>query len=196
VQKLANLFKILAVVLAVAALAGCAQPYTFKGTEFVGDRAAPDFSLTGAGGQPVSLSDFRDKVVVLYFGYTFCPDVCPTTLTDMKQVMQLLGKKADDVQFIMVSVDPERDTPEKLAEYVTYFDPRFIGVTGTPEEVLAAATPYGVIFEKHEGTAATGYLVDHTATLNIIDKDGRLRLLFPFDAEPKDIADDLKQLVN
>jgi protein SCO1/2 len=181
--------------LAVAALAGCAQPYTFKGTEFVGDRPAPNFTLTGADGQPVSLSDFGDKVVVLYFGYTFCPDVCPTTLTDMKQVMQLLGNKADDVQFIMVSVDPERDTPDKLGEYVAYFDPRFVGLTGTPEEVLAAATPYGVIFEKHEGTAATGYLVDHTATLNIIDKSGKLRLLFPFDAEPKDIADDLKQLV-
>lgn len=194
-QKQGFALRILVFVLALAALAGCAQPYTFKGTEFVGEKAAPNFTLTGAGGQPVSLSDFRDKVVVLYFGYTFCPDVCPTTLTDMKQVMQLLGKKADDVQFIMVSVDPERDTPEKLAEYVTYFDPRFVGLTGTPEEVLAAATPYGVIFEKHEGTAATGYLVDHTATLSIIDKDGRLRLLFPFDAEPKDVAEDLKQLV-
>jgi protein SCO1/2 len=194
-QKRICSLRVLLLVLAVAALAGCAQPYTFKGTEFVGDRAAPDFTLTGADGQPVSVSDFRDKVVVLYFGYTFCPDVCPTTLTDMKQVMQILGKQADDVQFIMVSVDPERDTPEKLKEYVTYFDPRFIGVTGTPEEVLAAATPYGVIFEKHEGTAATGYLVDHTATLNIIDKDGKLRLLFPFDADPKNIADDLKQLV-
>jgi protein SCO1/2 len=134
-------------------------------------------------------------VVVLYFGYTFCPDVCPTTLTDMKQVMKLLGKKADDVQFIMVSVDPERDTPEKLNEYVTYFDPRFIGLTGTPEEVVTAATPFGVIFEKHEGTAATGYLVDHTATLSVIDKDGRMRLLFPFDADPQDIADDLQHLI-
>lgn len=190
----ARVVKILLFMVVVVALAGCAQPYSFKGTEFAGDRAAPNFTLTGANGQPVSLSDFRDKVVVLYFGYTFCPDVCPTTLTDMKQAMQLLGKKADDVQFIMISVDPERDTPEKLAEYVAYFDPRFIGLTGSPEEILAAATPYGVIFEKHEGTAATGYLVDHTATLNVIDKDGKLRLLFPFDAEPKDIASDLKQL--
>lgn len=181
-------------ILALAILAGCAQPYTFRGTEFAGEKSAPNFTLTGANGQPVSLSDFRDKVVVLYFGYTFCPDVCPTTLSDMKQVMQMLGNKADDVQFIMISVDPERDSPEKLAEYVANFDPRFIGLTGTPEDVLAAATPYGVIFEKHEGSAATGYLVDHTATLNVIDKNGRLRLLFPFDADPKDIASDLKQL--
>ena len=186
---------ILLILLTFAALAGCAQPYTFRGTELVGDKPAPDFTLTGAGGQQVSLSDLRDKVVVLYFGYTFCPDVCPTTLTDMKQVMKLLGKKADDVQFIMVSVDPERDTPEKLNEYVTYFDPRFIGLTGTPEEVVTAATPFGVIFEKHEGTAATGYLVDHTATLSVIDKDGRMRLLFPFDADPKDIAADLQHLI-
>jgi protein SCO1 len=186
---------ILLAMLVLSALASCAGPYTYHGTELVGDKPAPDFTLTGADGQPVSLSDFRDKVVVLYFGYTFCPDVCPTTLTDMKQVMKLLGKKADDVQFIMVSVDPERDTPEKLNEYVTYFDPRFIGLTGTPEEVVAAATPFGVIFEKHEGTAATGYLVDHTATLNVIDTDGRMRLLYPFDAEPKDIADDLKHLM-
>lgn len=185
----------LLILLAFAALAGCAQPYTFRGTELVSDKPAPDFTLTRADGQPASLSDFRDKVVVLYFGYTFCPDVCPTTLTDMKQVMKLLGKKADDVQFIMVSVDPERDTPEKLNEYVTYFDPRFIGLTGTPDELVAAATPFGVIFEKHEGTAATGYLVDHTASLNIIDKDGRMRLLFPFDAAPEDIADDLEHLL-
>jgi protein SCO1/2 len=190
-RKLFRRSTILLILLAFAALAGCAQPYTFRGTELVGDKPAPDFTLTGAGGQQVSLSDLRDKVVVLYFGYTFCP----TTLTDMKQVMKLLGKKADDMQFIMVSVDPERDTPEKLNECVTYFDPRFIGLTGTPEEVVTAATPFGVIFEKHEGTAATGYLVDHTATLSVIDKDGRMRLLFPFDADPKDIADDLLHLI-
>lgn len=182
-------------VLALTTLAGCLQPYTFRGTELQSANPAPDFTLTGADGQPVSLSGFRGQVVVLYFGYTFCPDVCPTTLTDMKQVMQLLGKQADDVQFIMVSVDPERDTPEKLAEYVTYFDPRFIGLTGTHDEILAAATPFGVIFQKHEGTAATGYLVDHTASLNVIDQEGRMRLLFPFDADPKDIAGDLEYLL-
>ena len=101
-RKRTRLSAILLILLAFAALVGCAEPYTFHGTELVGDKPAPDFTLTGADGEPVSLSDLRDKVVVLYFGYTFCPDVCPTTLTDMKKVMKLLGKKADDVQFIMV----------------------------------------------------------------------------------------------
>jgi protein SCO1/2 len=177
------------------ALAGCARPYQYHGLLLDSPKPAADFTLTGADGQPVSLSDLRGKLTVLYFGYTYCPDVCPTTLSDVAKAMKELGSKAEDVQFVMVSVDPERDTPERLNEYVTYFDPRFVGLTGSPEEVAAAATPFGIFYQKHEGTAATGYLVDHTATLTVIDEEGRVRLVLPFGTAFQDIADDLAHLL-
>lgn len=155
-----------------------------------------NFTLMGAGETPVSLRDFRGKVVLLYFGYTYCPDVCPATMVELKQAMETLGKEADEVQVLMVSVDPERDTPESLQEYVSYFHPSFIGLTGTESEVLAAATPLGVFFEKSEGTAATGYLIDHTATVLAIDKKGYLRLVYPFGTTGNDIAADLHEIIN
>lgn len=185
--------------LVVAALvlivASCRAPYQYHGLYLESPKPAADFTLTGAGGQRVSLSDFRGKVVALYFGYTFCPDVCPTTMTEVSKAMRGLGKQAEDVQVIMISVDPERDTPDRLREYVTYFDPRFIGLTGTPEEIADVATMYGIFYEKHEGTAATGYLVDHTATVTVVDREGRVRLVWPFGTTGEDMAADLKQLL-
>lgn len=174
---------------------GCAAPYQYHGMYLESANPAADFTLTGAGGQRVSLSDFRGKVVALYFGYTFCPDVCPTTMTEVAKAIKALGKQAEDVQVIMISVDPERDTPDRLAEYVAYFDPRFIGLTGTPEEIADVATLYGIFYEKHEGTAATGYLVDHTATVTVVDREGRVRLVWPFGTTGEDMASDLKQLL-
>lgn len=175
--------------------ASCRAPYQYHGLYLESPKPAADFTLTGAGGQQVSLSDFHGKVVALYFGYTFCPDVCPTTMTEVAKAMRALGKQAEDVQVIMISVDPERDTPDRLAEYVTYFDPRFIGLTGTPEEIADVATLYGIFYEKHEGTVATGYLVDHTATVTVVDRGGRVRLVWPFGTTGEDMASDLKQLL-
>jgi len=171
------------------------QPYTFHGTVLQSPHSAPDFELTASHGQKVSLKDFEGKLVMLYFGYTFCPDVCPATLSELRGVMDLLDSQADDVQTIMISVDPERDTPEMLAEYVTHFHPSFLGITGTPEEIAEVATLYGIFYEAHEGTEATGYLVDHTATVMVIDKDGYLKLVFPFGTSAKDIAEDLSYLL-
>ena len=171
------------------------QPYTFHGTVLQSPHPAPDFELTASHGQKVGLKDFEGKLVMLYFGYTFCPDVCPATLAELRGVMDLLDGQADDVQTIMISVDPERDTPEMLAEYVTHFHPRFLGITGTPEEIAEVATLYGIFYEAHEGTEATGYLVDHTATVMVIDKDGHLKLVFPFGTSAKDIAEDLAYLL-
>lgn len=167
----------------------------FHGLVMQSEEPAHDFSLVSANDTNVSLSDFRGKVVVLYFGYTFCPDVCPATLSSMSKAMDILGKKAENVQFIMISVDPDRDTPDRLAEYVAYFNPTFIGVTGEVPQLEDIAALYGIYFSKHEGTAATGYLVDHTATLMVIDPEGYLKLVLPFGAEPADIASDLRKIM-
>ena len=156
---------------------------------------AHGFTLNAADGKTVSLSDYRGKLVMLYFGYTFCPDVCPATLANTGKALKLLGNKADEVQLIMVSVDPARDSPEKLAEYVAHFHPSFIGVTGEPEQIAELAALYGIFFEKHEGTEATGYLVDHTATITVIDKEGYLKLVLPFGVTAEEIANDLRNLL-
>lgn len=184
----------LLLVLLLVVLTGC-QPYQYHGLLLDSPTTAPDVTLTDHNGQPVSLSDFRDQLVVLYFGYTFCPDVCPTTLGTVAQALEKLGAKAEDVQLVMISVDPERDTPPVLASYLSNFNPSFVGLTGTPEEIASAATPFGVFYEKHEGSAATGYLVDHTASLMVLDRDGRLRLVLPFGTPAEDIAEDLEHLM-
>jgi protein SCO1/2 len=171
------------------------RPHTFTGMVIQSPQPAQDFSLLSNNGQNVSLSDFRGKLVILYFGYTFCPDVCPATLSEVEKAMKLLGDKAGDVQVIMISVDPERDTLAKLGEYMAFFDPRFIGLTGEPDELAKIAALYGVYYEKHEGTPASGYLVDHTATLTVIDREGFVKLIFPFGTQGKDIAADLAYML-
>ena len=183
-------------VLLLFALGGCRQrPYSYHGETVEPPAPAADFTLTGSDGKAISLNDFRGKVVALYFGYTFCPDVCPTTMAALSQAMQQLGPKADQVQVVMVTVDPERDSADKLNRYVTAFDPRFIGLSGTPGEIAQAAKPFGVIYEKHAGSAATDYLVDHTATTTVIDQDGRIRLIWPYGTPPEELAADLGQLL-
>lgn len=168
------------------------QPHVFAGAVIQSNDKAPKVELQASNGRTVRLSDFDGKVVVLYFGYTFCPDVCPTTLSKLADAMDILGDKADEVQVIMVSVDPARDTPESLAEYVEYFHPDFIGVTGEPTIVDRVATVYGVYYEKEEGSAATGYLVNHTATVMVIDKEGYLKLVLPFEGTADQIAADIE----
>ena len=163
------------------------RPYNFHGTVLQSPQAAPDFSLIAANGQKVQLSNFEGKLVLLYFGYTFCPDVCPTSLSKLADAMNILGKQADDVQVIMISVDPERDTPDMLSEYASFFHPSFIGATGTPDEIAEVATLYGIYYQAHEGTEATGYLVDHTASVMVIDQDGHLKLVYPYTTPDQDV---------
>lgn len=184
----------------IAAITGLAagfyffRPHTFHGTVIQSPEPSHDFTLTSANGD-VSLSDFRGKVVLIYFGYTFCPDVCPGTLGNVAQALRDMGTKAEDVQLIMVSLDPERDTPEKLAEYMGHFHPSFIGITGTKEELDKVASLYGIYYQKNEGSNATGYLIDHTATLLVLDREGYLKLVFPYGVTAQDIADDLKYML-
>lgn len=170
------------------------RPHVFHGAVIQSSTPAPTVDLIAHTGARVSLDDYAGKVVVLYFGYTFCPDVCPTTLSRLATARGLLGDRADDVQVLMVSVDPERDTPDVLAKYVPAFDESFIGLTGTRQEVAQLATVYGVYFEKTEVEGAAGYLVDHTATVMVVDRDGFLKLVLPFDVTAADIADDLAYL--
>ncbi len=171
------------------------QPHVFHGQVIQSTQPAPSIELDGPDGSTVRLSDYEGKVVVLYFGYTFCPDVCPTTLAKLNQALGMMGDKAKDVQVIMVSVDPKRDTPEVLKEYMAHFNPTFIGVTGDPDTIDRIATIYGVYYEVEEGSAATGYLVNHTATLMIVDRDGYLKLVLPFEGTAEEVADDLSYFV-
>lgn len=186
---------VLLVVVAVVVMAPRLRPHVFHGMILQTSKPAGDFTLTAHTGERVSLSDFRGKYVILYFGYTFCPDVCPLTLADLSQAMRLLGPKADDVQVMMVSVDPERDTPERLANYVPAFYPTFMGLTGTPEEIALAATPFGIFYQKQEVEGASGYLMDHTASMTLVNDEGRVQLIWPFGTTPEDIADDLDYLI-
>lgn len=171
------------------------RPYSYHGMEITAETPVTNFELTGPGGESVRLIDFRDKVVLIYFGYTFCPDVCPATMVELNNALELLGNKADDVQVLMITLDPERDTYEQLESYVTHFNPTFMGLTGTEEELLTVTSPLGIFYEKHEGTPQTGYLIDHTATVAALDRNGRMRLIYPFGTTGEEIAEDMKHLL-
>ncbi len=155
-----------------------------------------DFTLTSHNSDPVSLSDFRGKLALVYFGYASCPDVCPMTMLQLAKARASLPERLqDDVQVLMVTVDPERDTPELLANYLGHFDKTFLGLTGTPEEIDAAAAPLGIFYEKRAVDESESYFMDHTATVAVIDRQGRLRLVWPFGVPGEDIASDLGYLV-
>jgi protein SCO1/2 len=179
----------------VVLAAGCDQaPAPWNGTVYPEPQVEPSFTLDGAGGQRVTLRDFRDKVVLLYFGYTFCPDICPTTMADLKRVANGL-EEDDGVQVIMISVDPARDTPDIVDTYARSFFPSFIGLTGSDAALAAAADPFGVFYQAQEGTEATGYLVDHTARIFVVDRDGKLRLSYSYGTPPADIIADVERLL-
>ena len=153
---------------------------------------AQDFTLQGSNGRPVTLSEFRGKPVLLYFGYTTCPDVCPTTLADLRMAMQELGSDKDKVQVLFVTVDPERDTAERLAAYLQYFDPSFVGLTGSVAEIEAIASRFGVFFKKNFTKSAADYLMDHTSAVLLVDADGKLRLMFPYGTTGQQLAGDTR----
>jgi protein SCO1/2 len=172
------------------------RAHAFHGIASASSTRAADFALTGPAGKRVRLSDFQGKTVLLYFGYTSCPGICPTTLADVSQALKTLGPaRAANVQFIMVTVDPERDTPDKLATYLTYFNRSFLGVTGTAEEIATVAARYGIYYRRSEGTPETGYLIDHTSMVIAIDGKGYVRVLFPHGTPVPDMAGDLAYLV-
>lgn len=154
-----------------------------------------DFELSRAGGKRVRLQDYRGRVVLLFFGYTYCPDVCPTSLYTLKVAIDDLGQAADQVQVIMITVDPERDSPDHLQQYAHYFHPQFLGLGGTTDEIEKAARQYHVYHENGKSLSGGGYLVNHSAYLYLLDKQGKVRALFGAGAKPGDLADGVRQLL-
>lgn len=171
------------------------DPSQFKGTMMPTPIPAPDFALTNGEGETVNLSDYQDEIVLLYFGYTFCPDICPTTLSELSKAQRELDDGGEKIQVVMVTVDPERDTPQKLAQYVDHFHPDFVGLSGTKEEIDAAGEGFGIYYQKNEGSEATGYLVDHTARVFVVDPQGNYQLSFSYGTPVEDIVHDLRLLM-
>jgi protein SCO1/2 len=172
------------------------QKESFQNTDVTGLDYAKGFALTDHTGKPRTLADFKGKAVVVFFGYTQCPDVCPTTMAEMASVMQKLGPLADQVQVLFITLDPERDTQELLANYVPAFDKRFIGLRGTPEQTAKTAKEFKVFYSKVPGTEPGSYTIDHTAGSYVFDRDGRLRLFIRHGQGPDPIVHDLRQLLS
>ena len=157
---------------------------------------AANFTLTRHDGSPFELNQYRGKIVLLFFGYTSCPDVCPTTMAELRQAISELKEEDKSlVQVVFVAVDPDRDSPVRIQEYASHFNPNFIGLSGPIEDLQVVWDAYGVYREVEKTESAVGYLVSHTARIYLIDKEGNLRLTYAFGTSPGDIAHDLKILV-
>ncbi|MGA7948843.1 MAG: SCO family protein [Thiobacillaceae bacterium] len=167
----------------------------FNATDISGVPWGKDFKLTDHTGRGRRLNDFRGKVVALFFGYTHCPDVCPTTLSAFAMALKLMGKDARRVQVLFVTVDPERDTPALLAQYVPAFNPDFLGLYTDSASLAKLAAEYKVVYRKSAGNSPQDYLIDHTAGTFVYDPQGRLRLLVSYGSQPKAIAQDLIALL-
>lgn len=179
-----------------AALAACdAGSQRFNSVDITGAEFARDFSLTDHTGARRTLSNYRGKLAVVFFGFTQCPDVCPTTLSDMAEVKKRLGKEGDRVQVIFITVDPERDTPQLLAQYVPGFDPTFVGLRGSPEETAVVAKEFKVFYQKVPGRTETSYTIDHTAGSYVFDRDGKIRLFVRHGTDVDSLVADLKRLI-
>lgn len=167
----------------------------FTNTDVTGLGYAHDFALKDFNGKPRSMADFKGKAVVIFFGYTQCPDVCPTTMHDLGDVMTQLGPSADKVQVLFITVDPERDTAQLLSQYVPAFDKRFVGLTGTLPEIDKTAKDFHVYYQKVPGKTKGSYSMDHTAGLYIYDPEGRIRVFAGNAATMESIVHDLKILL-
>jgi protein SCO1/2 len=178
-------FLLLSIFLSLAACGEQKLPSPFKASDVSAKYARADFNLNDAAGKPVTLADYRGKVVVLFFGYTHCPQICPTTLADLAQVMRMLGKDADRVQVLFVTLDPERDTPQLLAQYPPAFYPTFKGLYGDSVATAQAAQAFGVIYQKQPNKNG-GYDLDHSAGTYLIAAGGKPVLLSPY-AQPAEL---------
>ena len=187
---------ILAAIAAVAILAGCSpQAPTFKGADVTGASFGRDFALTGHDGKPRTLADFRGKAVAIFFGFTHCPDVCPTALSTAAEAMRRLGPDAARVQVLFVTIDPERDTPELLARYVPAFHPSFLGLYGDAEATARVAKEFKVLYRKVPGQTPDTYTMDHSAGMFVFDPQGRLRVFESHGQGADALAHDLAEVL-
>ena len=188
---------LLAVSAAVGSLAGCGQDKpAFRGVDITGADYAQGFELRDQNGQVRTLQDFAGKAVVVFFGYTQCPDVCPTALQEMAQAKQLLGPDADKLQGVFITVDPERDTPELLKAYMANFGPDFVGLHPTPEQLPKVTKDFKIYFKKVEGKTPTSYTMDHSAGSFTFDPKGRIRLYNRHASGAEALATDVKILLS
>jgi len=177
-------------------LSGCTERRpSFNAVDITGADYARDFALKDADGRRRTLADFRGKAVVLFFGYAQCPDVCPTTMAEMAQVKQALGKDGDKLQVLFVTVDPARDTPEVMKAYMSAFDPAFVALIPTSEQLAALSKDFKVYYKKVEGKTPTSYSMDHSAASFVYDTEGRLRLYARYGAGVPAMVSDLKALL-
>jgi protein SCO1/2 len=193
--------RLLAAALSTLALAACDRPadapkaLDFRSTDITGATFARHLELPDADGKPRTLADWKGKVTVVFFGYTQCPDVCPTTMAELSQIRKSLGSEGDRVETIFVTIDPERDTPEILKAYVGNFGPGFTALRGSPEQTAAAAKEFKVFYAKVPGRTPGSYTMDHSAASFVFDTAGRVRLYVPYGGDTKNFAADLRQLV-
>jgi len=199
-----NAHRILWCILALAALlAGCEKPGSspgaaapsFRGVDVTGAEYARSFSLPDPDGKLRTLADFKGKVTVVFFGYTQCPDVCPTTMAELAQVKKSLGADGERVQGVFISVDPDRDTPELLKAYMGSFDPSFVALRGTADQVAATAKEFKVFYAKVPGKTEGSYTMDHTAGSYVFDPSGKLRLFVRYGGGAESLATDIKALL-
>ncbi|MGE3348435.1 MAG: SCO family protein [Ramlibacter sp.] len=171
------------------------QKPQFHAIDITGADYAKDFPLTDHNGQPRGIADFKGKIVVVFFGYTQCPDVCPTSMAELAEVKRSLGPDADKLQGVFITVDPARDTPEVLKAYMANFDPTFLALRGTPEQLAAVAKDFKVYYKKVDGKTPTSYTMDHSAGSYIYDTQGRIRLYTRYGGGAQALADDVKLLL-
>ena len=181
---------------AIGTIVACSeQKPAFSSIDVTGADYAKDFALTDHNGQPKSLKDFAGKVVVMFFGYTQCPDVCPTTMAELAEIKKLLGADGSKLQGVFVTIDPARDTPEVLKAYMGNFDPTFLALVPTPTQLAALAKDYKIYYKKVEGKTDTSYTMDHSAGSYVYDTQGKLRLFTRYGTGPKPLADDIRMLL-
>ncbi len=183
-------------VLAVVAVVGCGPSAPkFMASDVTGTSYGRDFQLVDHNGKPRTLADYRGKAVVVFFGYTQCPDVCPTTLAELAEAMKRLGPDADRVQVLFVTVDPERDTPDLLSKYVPAFDPRFVGLYGDADATARTAKEFKIIYQKQPGQTPGTYTMDHSAGTFVFDPNGKLRVYVGYGQGADVFAHDLRELL-
>ena len=193
--RLSSFTRMAAAAFALALLTACAPSApVFRSTDITGAEYGKTLQLTDHHGQTRTLADFKGKVITIFFGYTQCPDVCPTALSGMSEVMQQLGADGARLQVLFVTVDPERDTPELLAEYVPVFAKRFLGLYGTPDKIAEIAKDFRVFYRK-SGDLAGHYTIDHSAGTYVFDPEGRLRLYMKHAEDPALMTADIKALL-